>query len=71
VSLSRVAQVDCTARYRSYAVQNGFIPDNDQRVSPLDFDRAVFKGATGTHVYDVHMALGDIIDLVGTMLEAH
>jgi len=43
----------------------------DQRSSPLDFDKSLFKMATGTHIYDVHFGLGDLIDLVGTQLAAH
>ena len=43
----------------------------DQRVSPIDFDRVVFKGTTGTHIYDVHFALGDLVDLAGALLTAH
>jgi hypothetical protein len=42
----------------------------DQRSSPLDFDKALFKTATGTHLYDVHFGLGDLIELVALKLAA-
>lgn len=43
----------------------------DQRSSPLDFDLALFQGTTGTHLYDVHLALGDLIDLMGAEIDAY
>jgi hypothetical protein len=43
----------------------------DQRSSPIDFDKALFKQASGTHIYDVHFGLGDLIDRVGEALDAH
>jgi len=27
--------------------------------------------SSGTHLYDVHFALGDLVDLVGDTLDAH
>ncbi|MCB9703906.1 MAG: DUF3089 domain-containing protein [Myxococcales bacterium] len=43
----------------------------DARTSPLDLSSALLSGDNGTHVYDMHMTLGDLIDLVGVKAGAY
>ena len=40
------------------------------RTNPLDFSAAILAGSIGTHNYDVHMTLGDLIDLVAAKIAA-
>lgn len=43
----------------------------DTRVNPLDFEAPLVSGATGTHIYDVQLGLGDLIDLAGAKAAAY
>ena len=42
----------------------------DVRTNPLDFSAKLLAGSIGTHNYDVHMTLGDLIDLVAAKIAA-
>lgn len=42
----------------------------DARTNPLDFTAPILAGKAGTHNYDVHMTLGDLIDLVAAKIAA-
>lgn len=44
--------------------------DGDARTSPIDFTTTALSGKTGTHIYDVQMTLGDLIDLVAAKIAA-
>lgn len=42
----------------------------DTRVNPVDFSERSLAGSIGTHIYDVHLAQGDLIDLVAAKIAA-
>ena len=42
----------------------------DVRTNPLDFTAPILAGKAGTHNYDVHLTLGDLIDLVAAKIAA-
>jgi hypothetical protein len=42
----------------------------DTRENPIDFDAQLFQGDLGLHLYDFQLAMGDLIDLVRTKIEA-
>lgn len=43
---------------------------NDRRANPIDFAGRVAQSELGLHVFDVQLALGDLIDLVGRKIAA-
>jgi hypothetical protein len=47
------------------ALQIAYAPAaGDGRANPVDFDAALLSGDSGTHVLDVQLALGDLVELV-------
>lgn len=42
----------------------------DTRPNPLDFTTTLLSGKLGTHVFDVHLALGDLLDVVAVKIAA-
>lgn len=43
----------------------------DGRVNPIDFEARLVSGTLGTHIYDYHFGLGDLIDQVGIKIAAY
>jgi hypothetical protein len=44
---------------------------NDARQNPIDFDDLLISGSSGTHIYDMHFGLGDLIEQVGLKAQAY